>query len=548
MKNVLKILSVLVFSVIMMFALCVTANAATSGSISGAESVTAGTNLEYTVSLSGCPDATSIGVDIQFDGDFSLVSGIWLKSGSISSFDLSNGKGALGGLASPNINGDIFKLVLKANTPSDMQHNVSITVIAKNGSNEIFNQTFTKSAKITCSTHSYSGWSKSSDSKHTRTCSVCGNVETANHSWNNGSVTKNATCKESGTKRYTCTACNAEKTEVIPKTNEHSYGKYTVTKEPSCEAGGLQEASCSVCGNVISKKIEALGHDFGRWENSKEATCTTGGEQKRICARCKREEKRYTDKLAHDFTSPELIREATIYSTGLMSGKCKNCGETTDQIIPCSYTDEKTGIKLEASEGVFAPGTVISIEIIDKADDTYKNAGFALSDTSTVFILYKISAAADGQAVQPAGKFKILFAVPDSYGDDTEVYGIGDDAKSQKTESAFTYDKSAIEAEVDNLGLFAICKAGTIEPPAKEEEPETEPDIKEEPGNENEPEEEITEATPEPTPKTETADNETKPQSENSKRSIIPVIILAVLAATAVAILVILKVRKQKHL
>lgn len=72
--------------------------------------------------------------------------------------------------------------------------------------------------------HKYGSWTKVNDATHKHTCSICQKEETANHSWNSGSVTKKATCKEEGVKTYNCTACNTTKTETIAKTNDHKYG------------------------------------------------------------------------------------------------------------------------------------------------------------------------------------------------------------------------------------------------------------------------------------------------------------------------------------
>lgn len=56
----------------------------------------------------------------------------------------------------------------------------------------------------------------------TYTCSLCGDTyiseetEALGHSWDNGTVTKEATTEEEGIKTYNCTVCGATKTETIP--------------------------------------------------------------------------------------------------------------------------------------------------------------------------------------------------------------------------------------------------------------------------------------------------------------------------------------------
>ncbi|MEE1245538.1 MAG: cohesin domain-containing protein [Acutalibacteraceae bacterium] len=319
--------------IILMMSVCITANAAGSSTLNGNSSVTVGSNIEFTVNVSGCSDATSIAVAVSYDGGFELVSGTWLKSGSITKFDTATNKGALGGLSSPDVNGNLFKLVLKAKTASASNQNVSVNVIAKNGSSEIMNVTPSKSVKIDCATHTYGAYSKVNDSQHKHTCTVCGHTETANHTWNGGSVTKTATCKETGVKTYTCTACNATKTETIAKTNSHNWSGYKVTKEPTCTAAGTQTRTCSVCGETESQSVPATGHSYGDWATTKEPTCKEKGVETRKCSKCSATETKDIAALGHKFSNPTVTKQPTCTETGIESGKCTRCGtETTNTL------------------------------------------------------------------------------------------------------------------------------------------------------------------------------------------------------------------------
>lgn len=71
--------------------------------------------------------------------------------------------------------------------------------------------------------HTFSAWSKVDDNNHTRNCSVCEKTETNGHNWNDGAVTKKATCIEKGSCVYACLDCNATKTEELPISEEHTY-------------------------------------------------------------------------------------------------------------------------------------------------------------------------------------------------------------------------------------------------------------------------------------------------------------------------------------
>ena len=64
--------------------------------------------------------------------------------------------------------------------------------------------------------HNYGAWTKISDTQHQRVCANDPNhKETADHTWNGGTVTTPPTCATKGVKTFTCTACGATKTQEI---------------------------------------------------------------------------------------------------------------------------------------------------------------------------------------------------------------------------------------------------------------------------------------------------------------------------------------------
>ena len=124
-------------------------------------------------------------------------------------------------------------------------------------------------------------------------CSVCGTVLKAQtttaalgHSWDNGKVTKAATCTATGTKTYTCTRCKKTRTETIAATGHKAVKDAAVAA--TCETTGKTEGShCSVCGTVLKAQttVAALGHDYGEWKTIKAATYTEPGQAERVCRR-----------------------------------------------------------------------------------------------------------------------------------------------------------------------------------------------------------------------------------------------------------------------
>lgn len=82
--------------------------------------------------------------------------------------------------------------------------------------------------------------------------------ESCIHEWDNGSVTKNANCKNDGEILYTCTKCKkATKTEKIPATGKHNYVG-VVTKEATTTETGVKTYTCSVCGENYTETLPKL--------------------------------------------------------------------------------------------------------------------------------------------------------------------------------------------------------------------------------------------------------------------------------------------------
>ena len=138
-------------------------------------------------------------------------------------------------------------------------------------------------------------------------CQRCGDTQhvkdlpvTEDHKWNDGVVTKAATCTEAGEKLYTCTVCNKTKTETIeatghdwnetttpatcgkagsvdrtckacgvtehvkdlPATGNHAWDAGTITTEATCDGKGVKTFTCTVCNETKTEEIAALGHNF----------------------------------------------------------------------------------------------------------------------------------------------------------------------------------------------------------------------------------------------------------------------------------------------
>ena len=185
-------------------------------------------------------------------------------------------------------------------------------------------------------------------------CSVCGTVLKAQtttaalgHSWDNGKVTKAATCTTTGTKTYTCTRCKKTRTETIAATGHKAVKDAAVAA--TCETAGKTEGShCSVCGTVIKAQTTtaALGHSWDNGKVTKAATCTTAGTKTYTCTRCK---KTRTETIAA--TGHKEVKDAAVAATCETAGKtegshCSVCGtvlkaQTTTAALGHSWDNGK---------------------------------------------------------------------------------------------------------------------------------------------------------------------------------------------------------------
>lgn len=207
-------------------------------------------------------------------------------------------------------------------------------------------------------------------------CSVCGTVLTAQktvkatgHDWDEGKITKSATCEEKGVKTYICRTCKKTRTEDVPALGHQAVtdaavavtcetdgktegshcsvcGKVLVKQETvkatghkpvtdaavpaTCENDGKTEGShCSVCGKVLTaqKTIPALGHTWDAGKITKEAACETKGAKIYTCETCKKTRNEEIPALGHKFGAWVTTSQADVISPAKQTRTCTVCGK-----------------------------------------------------------------------------------------------------------------------------------------------------------------------------------------------------------------------------
>ncbi len=138
-------------------------------------------------------------------------------------------------------------------------------------------------------------------------------VPSVRHLWDEGAITKKATCGHAGEKTYTCTECGETKTESIPKLTTHTYDNGVITKKPTCKQTGVKTYKCTSCD---VKKVETLAKTQHVYKQQvKKATINTDGYRVDKCTTCEVTKNKVVirkvnnislSKVAYEYTNKEI--------------------------------------------------------------------------------------------------------------------------------------------------------------------------------------------------------------------------------------------------
>ena len=190
--------------------------------------------------------------------------------------------------------------------------------------------------EATCKEEGYSGdtWCKDCGKKILSGQAI---AKTEDHSWNQGKITKEPTCKEEGEKTFTCSICGNTKTEKV-STTDHQHMEIRNQKNPTCkEAGYSGDTYCADCGVKISsgKTIaKTKNHNWDGGVITTEPTCTERGEKTFTCTICGNTNTKKVNATGHSYGAYKVVKESTNKRKGLKSKTCSVCGKIVYEAIP----------------------------------------------------------------------------------------------------------------------------------------------------------------------------------------------------------------------
>ena len=258
------------------------------------------------------------------------------------------------------------------------------------------------------------------------------------HTWDAGKITTVATCNGKGIKTYTCTGCNATRTEEIPATGhqhtelrnvkaatctqegytgdtyckdcntkltagkvlpktDHTWDSGKITTATTCSGKGIKTYTCTGCNVTRTEEIPSTGHQHTELRNAKVATCTQEGYTgDTYCKDCntKLSSGKVLPKTDHTWDAEKITTAATCSGKGIKTFTCTVCKSTKIEEIPATgHVNKITKFAKEAScksEGytgdVYCQDCGILIEegkIIPKTEHVWNDGEITTSSTCT---------------------------------------------------------------------------------------------------------------------------------------------------------------------
>ncbi len=168
------------------------------------------------------------------------------------------------------------------------------------------------------------------------------------HNYDTGKVIQAATCTDDGTMRYSCQndGCLSYYDEVIEKTG-HNMDNGTIKTPATCETDGEKVYKCQNVGclHKTTEVIPATGHSYDKGVVTKAATCTEDGVKTFTCQNCELTYTEKVDAIGHNYIAVE-VKKATCLEDGKIQHTCENCGDFYTEATKGEHVPYSTPVKV----------------------------------------------------------------------------------------------------------------------------------------------------------------------------------------------------------
>lgn len=121
------------------------------------------------------------------------------------------------------------------------------------------------------------------------------------------------------------------------------------------------------------------------------------------------------------------------------------------------FEDETTGAVFEAEDGVFPKNT--ELKIVELKAAALENANKALKNLAEASVVYDIIALCNGEAVQPEGKVKVAFKIPEKFDiNRVAVVYIDEMGGTEKLAAVIDKEKKIATVELEHFSTYAIIE------------------------------------------------------------------------------------------
>ena len=267
-----------------------------------------------------------------------------------------------------------------------------------------------------------------------------------------------ATCTDDGNIEYwQCSICDKYyydeegineigQEDTIISAIGHTYGDWTITKEATCTESGSKERVCTVCDHKETEEIEALGHTYGDWTITKEAKVGIKGEETRTCSLCGETETREIPALPYEY---EVVDGVKVYKFEFVQGQVQDLsglfaeakaenGKVSLSAGTLSLTFDVNAVNVLGDETVFLTASVSTENLT--IDGAKLVVDVTLTGTSANFASGKVTISVPFTEAIPDGKV-------------VKVYYVNG---SEKTDMNATFNEGKVTFETNHFSSFAV--------------------------------------------------------------------------------------------